>query len=77
MSHRTPATIGAASVLLLRTLVGTVAVVATAVLMLRRRCTVAAVVPLAPDKAREGAWSWLLRRITRDIIAGAAAAIAV
>ena len=66
------ATIGAASVLLLRTLVGTVAVVATAVLMLRRRCTVAAVVPLAPDKAREGAWGWLLRRITRDIIAAAA-----
>ena len=71
------ATIGAASVLLLRTLVGTVAVVATVVLMLRRRCTVAAVVPLAPDKAREGAWDWLLRRITRDIIAGAAAATAV
>ena len=45
------ATIGAASVLLLRTLVGTVAVVTTAVLMLRRRCTVAAVVPLAPYKA--------------------------
>ena len=32
----------------------------------------AAVVPLAPDKAREGAWDWLLRRITRDIISGAA-----
>ena len=32
----------------------------------------AAVVPLAPDKAREGAWGWLLRRITRDIIAAAA-----
>ena len=45
------AAIGAASVLLLRTLVGTVAVVTTAVLMLQRRCTVAAVVPLAPDKA--------------------------
>ena len=33
----------------------------------------AAVVPLALDKAREGTWGWLLRRITRDIIAGAAA----
>ena len=33
----------------------------------------AAVVPLAPDRAREGAWGWLLRRITRDIIAKAAA----
>ena len=69
----TRATMGAASVLLLRTLVGTVAVVATAVLMMRRRCTVAAVAPLAPNKAREGAWIWLLRRITRDIIAGSAA----
>ena len=45
------ATIGAASVLLLRTLIGTVAGFATSVLMLRRRFTVAAVVPLAPDKA--------------------------
>ena len=31
----------------------------------------APVVPLVSDKAREGAWSWLLRRITRDVIAGA------
>ena len=37
----------------------------------------AAVVPLVSDKAREGAWGWLLWRITRDIIVGAAAATAV
>ena len=66
------ATIGAASVLLLRTLVGTVAVVATAVLMLGRRCTVAAVVASHERFRTIAMTTTVLRRRTRDIIAGAA-----
>ena len=37
------------------------------------RCTVAVVVPLVPDKAREGAWGWLLLRRQCCTVAAAVA----